>query len=459
MPDIVGSEQRKPTSLWGIANKAKFDKQHRFENLYGCLTRNLLLQSWRDLNKKAAGGVDGVTAEEYAKNLWGNITILERRLKEKKYKAKLVRRKYIPKDAKGSKTRPLGSLLRVSQIQSALEDKIVQGACVKIPKAIYEQDFLPFCYGYRPGMDPKSAVGDLTFQLQYGVFGYIVEADIKGFFDNMDHDWILKMLGERIDDKAFIHLIGKWLLNSRDSQRRTGILEEDGEVIHPDTGIPQGGIVSPVPANLYLHHALDLWFEKVVKPHCRGEAVVYRFADDFVCAFRYRDDANRFYRVLPKRLGKFNLQVAPEKTQILRFSRFHPIMRRRFTFLGFEFFWFKDRKGTARVKRRSSVRKLRTKFMLITEWIRKNRHLPERKFFQVINVKLRGHSNYYGVRGNSQSMWTFYYRVIETCFKWLNRRSQRKSYTWERFKRNLELYYNILKPRITEKKRRHTVAY
>ncbi len=174
MPDIAGSEQRKPTSLWGIANKAKSDKQHRFRNLYGCLTKNLLLQSWRDLNKKAASGVDGVTAEEYAKNLWDNISNLERRLIQKKYKAKLVRRKYIPKDVKGSKLRPLGI--------PALEDKIVQGACVKILNMIYEQDFMPFSYGYRPKMDSKLAAGDLTFQLQYGVFGYIVEADIKGFF-------------------------------------------------------------------------------------------------------------------------------------------------------------------------------------------------------------------------------------------------------------------------------------
>ncbi len=247
------------------------------------MSRNLLLQSWRDLNRKAAGGVDGVTAEEYANNLWGNITNLELRLKAKKYKAKLVRRKYIPKDVKGSKLRLVGI--------PAMEDQIVQGACVKILNSIYEQDFMSFSYGYRPKMDSKLAVGDLMFQLQYGVFGHIVEADIKGFFNNMDHDWILKMLSERIDDKAFIHPIEKWL--------KAGILEEVGKVLNPDIGTPQGGIVSPVLVNLYLHHGLDLWFEKIVKPHCRVEAVVYRFADDFVCAFRYWDDANRFYRVLP----------------------------------------------------------------------------------------------------------------------------------------------------------------
>lgn len=443
MPDTAGSGEHKPTSLWEIAKKAEHDKQHRFRNLYGCLNRDLLLQSWRDLNKKAASGVDQITAEAYAKNLWNNIGSLEQRLKERQYKAKLVRRKYIPKDSKGKKMRPLGI--------PALEDKIVQGACVKILNAIYEQDFLSFSYGYRPEKDPRIAVGELTFQLQYGVYGYIVEADIKGFFDNMNHDWLLRMLNQRINDKAFIRLIRKWL--------KAGILDEMGEVSHPQTGTPQGGVISPVLANLYLHYALDLWFEKVVKPQIKGEAIICRFADDFVCAFRFRDDANKFYRILPQRLGKFGLQVAPEKTQTLRFSRFHPTMKRRFTFLGFEFYWDCDRKGVARVHRRTARKKLKEVISRITEWIRKNRYLPERKFFQVINAKLRGHYNYYGIRGNSKSLWYYYYRVIDICFKWLNRRSQRRSYTWERFKRNLQEYYHIWKPRITEQKRRHQVDY
>ena len=443
MPDRAGSEKRKQTSPWGIAKKARQDKHHRFRNLYGCLNRDLLLQSWRGLNKKAASGVDRVTAEGYAKNLWHNLGNLEQRLIKKQYKAKLVRRKYIPKDAKGSKLRPLGI--------PALEDKIVQGACVRLLNAIYEQDFLSFSYGYRPGKDPRIAVSELTFQLQFGVYGYIVEADIKGFFDNMNHDWLLKMLNKRINDKAFVHLIRKWL--------KAGILEDLGEVIHPQTGTPQGGIISPVLANLYLHYALDIWFVEAVKPQIRGEAIICRYADDFVCAFRFREDAERFYRKLPKRLEKFGLQVAPDKTQTLRFSRFHPTMRRRFTFLGFEFYWEPDRKGVARVKRRTSRKKLRGIIRNITEWIRSNRHLAERKFFQVINAELRGHYNYYGIRGNSQSIWEYYYQVLEICFKWLNRRSQRRSYTWERFKRSLKEYYGIWKPRITEKKRRPHVDY
>jgi len=207
----------------------------------------------------------------------------------------------------------------------------------------------------------------------------VVEADIQGFFDNIDHDWLLKMLALRIDEKAFLNLIRKWL--------KAGILEPDGSITHPDTGTPQCGIVSPVLANVSLHYALDLWFERVVKPHCKGEAVIFRFADDWVCAFRYKQDAEKFYAVLPKRLQKFNLKVEPTKTQILRFSRFHPGMERRFTFLGFEFFWFIDRKGTPRVMRRTARKKLRAALKRMKDWIRLNRHKNTRWFFKLLNAK------------------------------------------------------------------------
>jgi group II intron reverse transcriptase/maturase len=208
------------------------------------------------INQNAASGVDKITAEEYQANLLENIQNLAQWLKEKTYKAKLVRRTYIPKE--NGKERPLGIL--------ALEDKIVQRAATMLLNAIYEQDFLDVSYGYRVGKSAQEAVGDLTFQLQYGKFGYVVEADIQGFFDNIDHDWLLKMLALRIDDKAFLNLIRKWL--------KAGILEPDGHIEHPETGTPQGGIVSPVLANVYLHYALDLWFERVVKPHCKGEAIL-----------------------------------------------------------------------------------------------------------------------------------------------------------------------------------------
>jgi len=438
-PDMVGSEQRKPTFLRGIANKARADKRHRFRDLYRCLNVEFLLSCWPDLNKKAVSGVDGVTAAAYAENLEAKIEVLVERLKSKCYRAKVVRRRYIPKD-KGEE-RPLGI--------PVLEDKLVQLACAKLLTAIYEQDFLRCSYGYRPGRGASDAVRDLTFDLQYGVYGYVVEADIRGFFDHMDHDWLLEMLSLRIDDRAFLHLIRKWL--------KAGILETDGQIIHLDTGTPQGGVVSPVLANVYLHYALDLWFEKVVKSHSRGEAMMCRYADDWVCAFRFREDAEQFYRVLPKRLRKFNLEVAAEKSRILRFSRFHPSMRRRFSFLGFEFYWMLDRQGVSRVKRRTARKRLQAACARIKEWIKCNRHLPGGEFFRRLNDRLRGHYYYYGVRGNSRSLYRFFSWAVECAFKWLNRRSWWRSYTWEQFNRVLELV-PIARPRITEVKRRRVFA-
>jgi group II intron reverse transcriptase/maturase len=294
------------------------------------------------------------------------------------------------------------------------------------------------------------AVRDLTFDLPYGKYGYVVEVDVKGFFDHLDHSWLLDMLRVRIDDRAFLRLIRKWL--------KAGVLEPDGHVVHPETGTPQGGTISPVLANAYLHYAVDLWFAKVVKAHCRGEALLCRYADDWVCAFRYQDDAERFYRVLPKRLEKFNLQVAPEKTRLLRFSRFHPSMKRRFTFLGFEFFWMPDRQGVPRVKRRTARKKLQAACRRLKEWIKQHRHLPGRDFFRRLNARLRGHYNYYGVRGNTRSLYRFFNWAIDCAFKWLNRRGgKRKSFTWEQFTQVLDRV-RIARPRITEVRRRRVYA-
>ncbi len=257
LPDTVGSDHQKPTSLQGIANKAKVDKRHRFRDLYRCLNAELLLDCWHDLNKDAASGVDNVTAEAYEANLHANIEALAQRLRSKRYRAKLVRRCYIPKE--NGKERPRGI--------PALEDKLVQLACAKLLTAIYEQDFLDCSYGYRPGRGAVDAVSDLTFDLQYGRYGYLVEADIQGFFDHMDHTWLLTMLRERIEDRAFRKLIRKWL--------KAGILETDGQVIHPETGTPQGGTVSPVLANVYYTMrwtcGLPRWSRPTVAAqHCGG---------------------------------------------------------------------------------------------------------------------------------------------------------------------------------------------
>jgi len=248
------------------------------------------------------------------------------------------------------------------------------------------------------------------------------EVDIKGYFDNIDHEWMLKMLAERVDDKALLWLIKKWL--------KAGILDEDGEVIHPVTGTPQGGIISPILANVYLHYVLDLWFEKVVKPHCRGEACLIRYADDFVCAFEHQEDAERFYRVLDKRLGKFGLEISTEKTRVIRFSKEEKPGKNRFDFLGFEFRWGKDLGGKPHVKKRTSRKKLRVSLKKVNRWCKENKHRRLWDLFARLNAKLRGYYNYYGVHGNYPSLRELFDQVLWLLWRQLNQRSQRKSYYW-----------------------------
>ncbi len=419
------------TSLWGIANRAASHRKHRFRNLYGLLNVENLKWCWQFVRKAAAPGVDKVTYHEYDADLHSNVERLVEGLKEKRYHARLVRRQYIPK--LNGKLRPLGI--------PTTEDKLLQRAVAKILEAIYEQDFLACSYGYRPNVGPKDAVRALTTGLHFGKYHWVVEADIKGFFDNIDHDWMMRMLAERIDDKPFLHLIRKWL--------KAGILETDGQVLHPVTGTPQGGVVSPILANLYLHYALDLWFERRFKPSCQGSAMFIRFADDFVCAFEHEKDAERFYEALGERLGQFGLEVAPDKTRILRFSRFDLRSSGAFEFLGFEFRWRRSRRGGRTVSRRTSRKKLKASLAALTAWIKEKRHCKLSWIFRILRAKFRGYWNYYGVIGNSASLQSFFYLAQRILFKWLNRRSQRRSYTWKGFA-DLFLFFQVPSPRITE---------
>jgi len=415
------------TSLEGIAKKAKERPEYRFRNLYTMLDEEFLKECWRDIRKDAAYGVDKVSAEEYEKNLDENIENLVNRLKQKRYRAKLVRRKYIPKG--DGRMRPLGI--------PATEDKLLQLAVARILGAIYEQDFLRCSYGYRPNVGPLDAVDKLTIKLQFGQYNFVVEADIQGFFDNISHEWMERMLEERVDDRAFVRLIRKWL--------KAGVLDTDGQVIHPVTGTPQGGIVSPILANVYLHYALDLWFHKVVEPRCRGEACSIRFADDFVAAFQYQGDAGRFYSELGQRLGKFGLELSAEKTCIIPFRRDQATTS--FDFLGFEYRWGKDRAGKPHLKRRTSRKKLEKSLKQFTEWCKQNRHLKLGELFRILNAKLRGYYNYYGVNGNYESLSEFFYRGMRILLKWLRRRSQRYRLNWERFGEILDRY-QVERPRI-----------
>jgi len=418
-----------PTSLQGIAEKAQSQKQYRFRNLYGMLNEELLKESWREIKTHAASGVDQISAQDYEQHLEENIRDLVERLKQKRYRAKLVKRHYIPKG--NGQLRPLG--------MPAVEDKLLQVAATRLLEAIYEQEFLPYSYGYRPGVGALDAVDNLTVKLQFGRYKYVVEADIKGFFDNMDHDWMIRMLEERIEDRAFLGLIRKWL--------RAGILDTTGAIIHPVTGTPQGGVVSPVLSNVYLHYVLDLWFEKVIKPQCRGEACLLRYADDYICAFEDQAEAERFYAALGPRLEKFGLTLAAEKTRILPFRRQQPTGQGSFAFLGFELRWGWDRAGKAHLKRRTARAKLRASLPRFTQWCQENRQRRLRMLFKQLNSKLRGYYHYYGVHGNSASLKQFFDGALRILLKWLNRRSQRHSYNWQGFTAILE-HFKVERPRI-----------
>src|SRR5437899_4158570 len=426
------TDQSWSTSLRAIANKAVQDKAHRFGGLYRLLNQANLRECFYQLRKDAAPGVDGVTFKEYEKNLDEHLRSLVQRLRNKSYRARLVRRKYIPKG--NGKLRPLGI--------PALEDKLVQCAVAQILSAIFEADFLPCSYGYRPGRSPLDAVRELTEALYRGRFEFVVEADIKGFFDHLRHDWLIRMLEQRINDGAMVRLVRKWL--------RVGILEAEGRIEHPETGTPQGGIVSPVLANVYLHYVLDLWFERKVRKANRGQSRLYRYADDFVCCFDYRHEAEAFEQAAKGRLAKFGLELALDKTQTLRFGRNGGGYNGRFDFLGFEFRWEKSRQGHAIVKRRTSRKKLRGAVERFTEWIGEYRHQKLKRLMKTVAQKHQGHWNYYGIIGNSESLSDYRTLTLRVLFKRLNRRSQRRSYTWRSFNRLLQRF-GVPLPRITEK--------
>lgn len=411
------------TSLHGIAKAAREHRRKRFRSLYSCFNRVLLEESFRELNKSASAGVDGVTYREYEKDLQRNLVDLEERLKGKRYRARLVRRTYIPKANGGE--RPLG-------IQ-ALEDKIVQNLARRILEALFEPLFLDCSHAYRPNRSARRAAQKLREQLQ-GRYAWVVESDIKSFFDSIDHDQLIEMVCKRVDDEAFIRLLRKWL--------KAGVLTPDGSVERPEMGTPQGSLVSPVLANIYLHYALDKWFEGEFKRSCDGEAMLLRYADDFVVAFRLHRDAARFLRRVRKRMEGYGLALAEEKTRKFMFNRVRKRDSESFVFLGFEFRRIVSRKGVDTVWMRTAPQRLRRTVKEFAQWLRE--HLSKRTpwLLGMVKTKLRGLREYFGVPGNSVAVKQMHDLFYRTCFRLFNRRSQRRSFTWPQFAR-LWNRYNV----------------
>jgi len=317
----------------------------------------------------------------------------------------------------------------------------VQMGAAKLLEAIYEQDFLNTSWGFRPGRGPQMASRVLAGRLVIGKYHWVVEADIRTFFDSISHNWMKRMLEERVDDRAFIRLIGKWL--------KAGVMTEQGRVEYPEMGTPQGGVVSPILANIYLHYALDLWFARVVRKMNRGQAMIMRFADDFVAAFEHEAEATRFLNELRARLAKFGLTLAEEKTRVVRFSRNGMGQNGGFDFLGFQYHWNQTRRGVPNVQRMTAPTRLRRSVARFTEWIKRYRHLPIRVLMKRLTPKLQGYWNYYGVIGNFRSLQKYWHELVVLLYKWLNRRSDRRSYNWEGFLALLD-YFHVPRPHITE---------
>lgn len=437
----VGPDKHLQTSLNDIERKATYCKNHKFENLYCLLNKWNLSESWNFINKRAARGIDKVSAKEFGDNLAEEVTKLEKELKNNAYHANLVRRTYIDKP-NGDK-RPLGI--------PTVRDKLLQTTCSKILEAIYEPKFYNTRYGYRKGKGAKDAVKHLGKDLNFGKHGYIVEADIKGYFQNINHDILIKMLEHDIKDKRFINLIKKWL--------KAGIMTQDNVVEKPYQGTPQGGVISPILANIYLHYVLDVWFEKVVKKHLEGESLLIAYADDFVCAFRYHKDATKFMKALEKRFSKFGLELAKEKTNLIKFSRFSKDRNGSFDFLGFTYNWRTSRKGKDIIVRTTSKKKFKASISKIKQWIKANRNVRLRKLIDLLNIKLKGYYNYYGMVGNSVMLIKTDMVVKKLLYKWMNRRSQRRSFNWIEFNEKLKKNYPIQKPFIESLNEQMKIQY
>jgi len=425
-PDIVSTRQQRITEL------AKQSPEMGFTSLAHHIDLPWMFEAFHRTRKDGATGVDGQTAEDYLKDLPGNLQSLIDRAKSGTYRAPPVRRVHILKGT-GPETRPLGI--------PTFEDKVLQRAVVMVLEAVYEQDFLDCSYGFRPGRSAHQALDVLWRQVMGIDGGWIVEVDIRKFFDTLDHAHLRELLRLRIRDGVLLRLIGKWL--------NAGVLE-DGSLTFPESGTPQGGGVSPLLANVYLHYVLDVWFEHQVKPCLKGRAFLIRYADDFVMGFACEEDARRVLEVLPQRFGKYGLALHPDKTRLVSFAQ--PAqdppsdasdgVNRPGTFdlLGFTHYWGRSWKGFWVVKRKTAQDRLSRALKKIAQWCRLNRHQPLAEQHQTLSQKLRGHFGYYGITGNSIALSVFRSEAQRIWRKWLSRRRRCGFLSWTTYKRLLERY-------------------
>jgi group II intron reverse transcriptase/maturase len=424
---IVSTKQER------IAKLAKQSPQRAFTSLAYLMDMDWLKEAYQRTRKDGAVGVDGVTAEDYERDLEGNRQRLLDRVKSGTYQAPPVRRVHIPKGGSTTETRPLGI--------PTLEDKVLQRAVVLSLEPIYERDFLDCSYGFRPGRSTHQALESFRNQLMDIRGGWVLEVDIRKFFDNLDHGHLRMFLRLRVRDGVLLRLIDKWL--------KAGVMEE-GSVSYPEAGAPQGGVASPLLSNVFLHYVLDLWVEQDVKPRLGQRAFLIRYADDVVMGFRNQRDAQRVLDVLPKRFGKYGLSLHPTKTKLVPFCPPSEMTKGQsgsgadrpgtFNLLGFTHYWSRSLRGFWVIKLKTAADRFSRAVRSIDSWCRDNRHISLSEQQQKLNEKLRGHYAYYGVTGNSGALSRFLWEVQRRWRKWLYRRSRTRSMNWARFRRLLQRY-------------------
>jgi len=418
------------TGLDWVAELARRRPNEPLTTLAHHIDLDLLREAYRHTRKNGAVGVDGRSAKEYAEALDENLADLLQRFRSGTYRAPPSRRAHIPK-GDGAKTRAIGI--------PTFEDKVLQRAIVMVLEQVYEQEFHDGSHGFRPGRGAHTALEALWHGLMNMGGGVVLEVDIQGFFDNLDRGHLRSFLDRRVRDGSIRRTIDKWM--------KAGVLDE-GVLMHPEKGTPQGGVISPLLANIYLHHVLDTWFEDEIKPRLRGKSFLIRYADDFVLVFERDDDASRVEEVLPKRFGKYGLTLHPDKTRKVPFGR----PRRNdsgdddgnppgtFDFLGFTLHWGKSRKGSWVVQRRTSRKSLRKSEAAVKAWLQRYRHSPVREQHAALTQKLRGHYAYFGLTGNGRALGVFRWAVSRLWHYWLNRRSQKPHMPWDRFNQLLVVY-------------------
>lgn len=388
---------------------------------------NWMCEAYRQVRKNAATGIDGQTVAQYGENLVENLRDLQTRAKSGSYQAPPVKRAYVPKNEK--EDRPIGI--------PTTEDKILQRAVSMILEPIYEQEFLPFSFGFRPGRSPHQALEYLREQCFAQKVQWILEVDLRKFFDTVDHRQMRELLSRRVQDGVINRLIGKWL--------KAGVWEK-GEVSYPEEGTPQGGVISPLLSNIYLHEVLDKWFVESVQPACQGRTFMVRYADDFVMGFERLEDVHKVQRVIAKRFARFGLKINTEKTRLVRFGRPPRVggcsgdKPETFDFLGFTHYWGMSQKGNQVVMKKTAKGRFRRTLQAIKEWGMEHRHLSMKEQQRKLNEKLRGHDGYYGVTGNIRMLSRLRYEVAKLWRRWLQRRNRSSSPNWERFQGMLSVF-------------------